>query len=290
MIIACPACHARYSLPDGAIGAQGRTVRCAQCRHSWFQEGGSAEAEASAPPPVEETVVSGPADPAPSEEARPERTAARAATAAPAMHPDEAIPYEGDSAAPPAAPPPAPEANATAAPAATRPAAARRAPAVAAPPAPEYENYGEQEVGPRSRTRLWLVVLLAALVVAAVVFAATRFYGSPDWLSGERAAAFTGAPVDLALDFPAEKQDRRTLPNGREFFGASGTITNVGQETRRVPPVLVVLRDANECIVYSWELQPPKRNLEPGETMTINEAVTDVPRSARVAEIGWKIG
>ena len=39
MIIACPACATRYAVPDSAIGIDGRTVRCAKCRHSWFQEG-----------------------------------------------------------------------------------------------------------------------------------------------------------------------------------------------------------------------------------------------------------
>ena len=46
--------------------------------------------------------------------------------------------------------------------------------------------------------------------------------------------------------------------------------------------------DARERIVYSWEVAPPQRSLAPGESVTINEAVTDVPRSARFAEIGWK--
>jgi predicted Zn finger-like uncharacterized protein len=39
MIIACPACATRYAVPDNAIGIEGRTVRCAKCRHSWFQDG-----------------------------------------------------------------------------------------------------------------------------------------------------------------------------------------------------------------------------------------------------------
>ena len=50
----------------------------------------------------------------------------------------------------------------------------------------------------------------------------------------------------------------------------------------------IVLRDARNRIVYSWEVPPPKRELAPGESLSVNEAVTDVPRSARVAEIGWK--
>jgi predicted Zn finger-like uncharacterized protein len=37
MILECSACHARYAVPDHAIGAAGRTVRCAKCKHSWFE-------------------------------------------------------------------------------------------------------------------------------------------------------------------------------------------------------------------------------------------------------------
>ena len=43
MIIACPACATRYVVPDSAIGIEGRTVRCAKCKHSWFQDGPDAD-------------------------------------------------------------------------------------------------------------------------------------------------------------------------------------------------------------------------------------------------------
>lgn len=39
MILTCPACETRYLIADGAIPAAGRQVRCASCKHRWFQPG-----------------------------------------------------------------------------------------------------------------------------------------------------------------------------------------------------------------------------------------------------------
>jgi hypothetical protein len=141
--------------------------------------------------------------------------------------------------------------------------------------------------------RNWLkLYTIAAGVFAAVSFAAigaVAWYGLPDWAPLAR-QTFAEAEPGLLLEFPPSRQDRRTLPNGTEFFGASGKVTNVGRERRTVPPILVILRDTNNRIVYSLDVIPAKRLLAPGESVTVNEAVTDVPRTAKFAEIGWKPG
>ncbi len=273
MIIACPACATRYVVPDSAIGVEGRTVRCAKCRHSWFQDSTPLdlpdEAPALAPKPTAPPNPEPDATPEPevAEPAVEEEVAAASELARPSI---DIRPEVQEDEPPLASTIPSP------------------------PPVMEsYENeHSHFDSEPPFRARrnplkFWTAAAAVFAFIALGTIAAVSYWGLPEWVPVSR-PTFAAQQPDLVLDFPGDKQDRRTLPNGTEFFGASGTVTNVGREAHALPPILIVLRDGRERIVYEWEVAPPQASLAPGESVTVNEAVTDVPRSAKFADIGWK--
>ena len=45
MILTCPSCGTRYTVDGAKFPAQGRTVRCAKCGHSWHQDAEAPEPE-----------------------------------------------------------------------------------------------------------------------------------------------------------------------------------------------------------------------------------------------------
>ena len=313
MIIACPACATRYVVPDSSIGVDGRTVRCAKCRHSWFQDGpelavpltptafAPAQAEPAAPaqtaPPVVEPV-------APVAEPEPSVAEADADEAAPSAPEPEVTDWDQQEparwsepaevvSAPTAEPEPAPEPPISFAEDELPPPPPGAAPLSADEPEADdgYSRFAHEPLfrPRRNPARMWTIAAMLFAVVALGAVGATAWFGLPSWVPFAH-PMFAEEQPGLKLDFPAKMQGQRPLSDQTWFFEANGTVTNVSQSARSVPTILAVLKDARGRIVFNAELHSPKRVLAPGETVSINEALVSVPKAAVRAEYGWKPG
>lgn len=261
MILECPECRTRYLVPDSSIGTEGRTVRCANCRHSWHQEPDARAVEALAATPA--------AEPAP--------VAAEAASTA----------TPPPAAATPAAPtsPPAPSpAAATAAmptPPVTSPAAV-----TPTPPATDLDALGKR---PSTRPRInparrWTIAAVAAALLMLVAVAAILWTSAPGLATQ---LGFSFGPEESPLRLVDNPIERREINNGSELFAVSGKVLNPSNERQRVPDIRADLRDAQGRIVYSWTIIPQQRSLSPKSAIDFNSAKLDVPASSKRLELSF---
>lgn len=300
MLLVCPSCSTRYVVPDQAIGATGRQVRCANCKNSWFQDGPVIEVPAApaiaAPITPVESVVS--------KSVTPEKVAAAedmppVSIPVPSSAPEPLAAHEpqiGDNSAQ-SDETPQPErfdfvkhgVSSTAPPSPTSPSFAETPPPPIVPepvvvfPMPEVSQFAhEPPFKPRRNpAKLWTMAAVAFAGVALLAALAIWQFGFPG--SGMLS---TGVEPELKIVLNQDLQLEERA-DGTPYFIASGTVVNPTAQQHRIPDMLVTLKDASGRSVYNWQMRPKIRTISPGGKLEFSEARLDVPLGARQISIGW---
>lgn len=252
MLITCPTCASSYRIDAAKIGPEGKSVRCAACRETWFITPEAAEDAPEAGFAAQEDIPSDPVADAAWEEA----TAAVRQASAP----------EGDGAD-------------------DNPAPRKRKPIgkkAGKKAKPKGRSFGAGSF-PLSPPAVVILALLAALPVACL--ARTQVVG----LVPQTASLFSsiGLPVNrrgLEIRDVVAFQNTAVEDRPAELV-VEGDLVGVGRAGVPVPPMRIEISDAAGKVLRSFPAPPPRTNLGTGESARFRARLADPPAEGRAVQL-----
>ncbi len=281
MKITCPTCATSYVLPDDAIGAEGRDVRCSRCGTNWYAQGADiagidvdAAFETIDDAGEDWASAAGTATVSDDDAAVDETPASMIYDGSDQDLPDDIV--TDDAAADMEVP-----------------AAARDIETIARPRGVRVRNAHQSikrtayavAVGAFKLRRFAGVAVFCAAVAALALLVVKRddvVRLVPDLGSLYRTV---GLDVNLrGLEFRGVKTFR-DFEDGDVVLVVEGLIANVSDSDRSVPKIRFALRGMQGEEIYAWALDPVKQVLPAGETVGFKSRYTSPPARARRIQV-----
>ncbi|CAA7616410.1 DUF3426 domain-containing protein [Magnetospirillum sp. UT-4] len=281
MQVSCPNCATNFSVPDKALGAEGRTLKCAKCGHRWFQTPAVGLATIAPPRPAPPPPARRPA-PAPAA-APPARAPTRApapepprASFNPVRDPDPDLEFETPASMARAheaeedldfemEPPPVPNLG-------PRPKADGEPADLdldSDAPQPIPTMFANKPDGKKGTGGLWLLLLLLLLGGAGGAGYYFQDRVVDMWPPAHKILADLGLRHEkpgTGLELRNAGTPERFVHNNTEVLIVRGIIANVSDRERPVPTMKLVLLDRDRKPVQEKLAQPPVNSLDPGGT------------------------
>ena len=249
-------------------------MRCASCKHSWYQAPAVADLT-TRPAPAESRAAAGSV--AVAERPRPQASLQPQGFAKTRAPEPEAAPIP---AAPRVAPPPAPI-----------PTPRAEAPRVYEDPIadapPEYDPFAPSpRLKPRRNpAKRWTAAAVIAGVSMLLGTGAILYSGAPGIAAS--LGLGIGGEAETPLLFVDKNVELRSLPNGSEAFVVSGKVNNPTGQQQRIPDIRVELLDGGDQVIYSWRILPENRALGPKAALDFTGAKLDVPTGAKSVKLSF---
>lgn len=260
MILTCPECKSRYVVNPSALLPRGRTVRCAKCSHSWFEN--KPEDDIEIVPPAATEPQTAPDKP------ENENTDSEAASE-----------VQADS--------PEPVGNVSDIPINNPRKRQRPVPKGSNLPALQNQQYGSNKVGWIS-----LVIFVTAVISSFLIFqsaivsvwpASNKLYtaiGLNEISGSSERQVISQRPISELLVVGGLEPSLEQVNNIPNLF-IKGYVENISDEIQTIPSLIATLKDASGQDLRNWDFTATANVVNAGERINFETSLPNPPSQAR---------